>query len=136
MKPEQPKPQPAAQESSHEAEITELMSMGFPREQCVEALRAAFFNVERAVEYLINGIPANLRNRPQQPNVPQPAADIEGEGDSEEPELGGQSGPEQLRAIFNSPQLASIRQLIRQNPAALQPILAQLAQTAPPIYNV
>jgi hypothetical protein len=26
--------------------------------------------------------------------------------------------------------------LIRQNPAALQPILAQLAQSAPPIYNV
>jgi hypothetical protein len=26
--------------------------------------------------------------------------------------------------------------LIRQNPAALQPILGQLAQTAPQIYNV
>jgi hypothetical protein len=54
-------------------------------------------------------------------------------------DLGGsgqQPGPEQLRAIFNSPQLASIRQLIRQNPNALQPILAQLAQSAPQIYNV
>jgi UV excision repair protein RAD23 len=106
--------------------------MGFPREQCLEALRAAFFNLERAVEYLINGIPANIRHSAQQPQQQQqPAAESEAE-----PELGGQSGPEQLRAIFNSPQLASIRQLIRQNPAALQPILAQLAQSAPPIYNV
>lgn len=77
VKPEQPKPQqPAQQEGSHEAEINELMSMGFGREQCVQALRAAFFNVERAVEYLINGIPANLQGQPQQ----QPVADEEEEG--------------------------------------------------------
>jgi UV excision repair protein RAD23 len=130
VKPQEQKPQQPQQEASHEAEISELMSMGFPREQCVEALRAAFFNVERAVEYLINGIPANVRPPPsgqgQQP-VPEAEGGAEGEGGS---------GPEQLRAIFNSPQLASIRQLLRQNPAALQPILAQLAQSAPPLYNV
>lgn len=47
--------------------------MGFPREQCVEAYRAAFHNLERAVEYLINGIPANLKGNAigQQP-LPQP----------------------------------------------------------------
>lgn len=35
------------------------MSMGFPREQCVAALRAAYNNSERAVEYLLNGIPSH-----------------------------------------------------------------------------
>ena len=100
--------------------------MGFPREQCVEALRAAFNNVERAVEYLINGIPANVLHRPP----PQQAQGQQGQAAE------GSLGPEQLRAIFNHPQLASIRRVIRQNPNALQPILVQLAQSAPQIYNV
>lgn len=36
------------------------MSMGFPREKCVKALRAAFGDSERAVEYVLNGIPAGM----------------------------------------------------------------------------
>lgn len=36
------------------------MSMGFEREKCNAALRAAFGDSDRAVEYLLNGIPANI----------------------------------------------------------------------------
>lgn len=100
--------------------------MGFPREQCIEALRAAFNNVERAVEYLINGIPANLRGQAHQPV--QPPAQQGGEGQ--------QLGVGHLRALFNHPQFAQIRDVIRSNPMALQPILQQISQTSPQLYNV
>jgi hypothetical protein len=41
-----------------------------------------------------------------------------------------------LAQLVNSPQFAQIKQVIRSNPAALQPILAQIQQTSPQLYSV
>ena len=49
--------------------------MGFERAQIDEALRAAFFNPDRAIEYLLNGIPENIRAEQRQPT---PAAGAQG----------------------------------------------------------
>mmetsp|Transcript_55800 Transcript_55800/g.157196 ORF Transcript_55800/g.157196 Transcript_55800/m.157196 type:complete len:516 (+) Transcript_55800:154-1701(+) len=54
-----------------EAAIEQLSGMGFDRPKVVEALRAAFNNPERAVEFLFNGIPAVAT---QPAATPQPAA--------------------------------------------------------------
>jgi hypothetical protein len=91
------------------------MSMGFPREQCVAALRAAFNNSERAVEYLLNGIPA---------------------GGSQGAPGGQGQAAEALQALASLPQFEMIRQAVQQDPNALQTILDQLATTSPEVYNV
>lgn len=46
----------------NEHKVEELSKMGFPKEECLAALKAAFGNLDRAVEYLLNGVPlgANL----------------------------------------------------------------------------
>jgi UV excision repair protein RAD23 len=99
--------------------------MGFPREKCVDALRAAFNNTDRAVEYLLNGIPANLGN-------------LGGNGNQGVNQGGNQGlgSAAMLAGLVNNPQFAQIRELIQSDPSALQPILQQIAQTSPQLYNV
>ncbi len=98
------------------------MSMGFPRDQVLKALRAAWNNADTAVEYLLNG------NIPENPPEPRKQGGLG--------RFGGQMDAAILAQLVNSPQFAQFKQIIRINPAALQPILAQIQQSSPQIYNV
>ncbi|KAL8927968.1 MAG: hypothetical protein Q9208_002043 [Pyrenodesmia sp. 3 TL-2023] len=52
--------------SQRDAAIQNMESMGFPRGEIDRAMRAAYFNPDRAVEYLLNGIPENIQQEQQQ----------------------------------------------------------------------
>ncbi|KAL9602587.1 MAG: hypothetical protein Q9219_001731 [cf. Caloplaca sp. 3 TL-2023] len=49
-----------------EAAVQNMESMGFPRAEIDRAMRAAYFNPDRAVEYLLNGIPENVQQEQEQ----------------------------------------------------------------------
>ncbi|KDE06139.1 hypothetical protein MVLG_03554 [Microbotryum lychnidis-dioicae p1A1 Lamole] len=50
--------------SALQSSINEMVSMGFPRDQVMKALKASFNNPHRAVEYLMTGIPESSEPAP------------------------------------------------------------------------
>ncbi|KAF2085828.1 UV excision repair protein Rad23 [Saccharata proteae CBS 121410] len=94
--PATPSPAPAAPQSTEsirfndpsalamgperEAAIANMESMGFPRAEVERAMRAAYFNPDRAVDYLLTGIPESaLREGPGgTASSPTPAAPATG----------------------------------------------------------
>lgn len=127
---------PAPQPETANPAVDMLCAMGFPRDQVVAALRAAFNNPDRAVEYLTNGIPAQLA---QQAAAPTPAAAAHAAaattGSAAPPSGGGGLSRSSLEAIRNEPQFQQIRSIIRTNPHLLQQFIQQLQRENPELFE-
>ena len=144
-----------------EAVVTQIMTMGFERDQVLKALRAAFNNPDRAVEYLLTGIP----EAPAAPEAPAPAAQAEAmetamgqppsvDGAAATPASigagalnlfpegipnieGGQDGDgHMLDFLRDNPQFQAIRVMVQGNPQILQPMLAELQRQNPQLYHL
>ncbi|XP_063057200.1 RAD23 homolog A, nucleotide excision repair protein b isoform X2 [Engraulis encrasicolus] len=147
---------------AYENLVSEIMSMGYEREQVIAALRASYNNPDRAVEYLLMGIPAEPEQPLQEvtrptaavgagaaagaaavapvPAVPNPTAPP-----ADTPQATPTSGtgaPSQtpssgnpLEFLRNQPQFLQMRQIILQNPALLPALLQQLGRDNPQLLQ-
>ncbi|CAC5387819.1 RAD23 [Mytilus coruscus] len=141
----------------YENMVTELMSMGFEREQVLRALRASFNNPDRAVEYLLGGIPdvqepaqpvAPLSQQPTSATGALPASTGAPSASLGAPPpaaagapptlTGGQAstGEDPLAFLRTQPQFQRMRQLIQQNPQILPALLQQIGQSNPPLLQL
>jgi len=113
--------------------IDEICAMGFEKPKVVEALKAAFNNPDRAIEYLFNGIPQNIASSfpGGQSNV-QPGTQGTGQAN---PEAEAIDPENPLAFLANNPMFQQLRNVIQTNPNLLQPALAQLANTQPQLFQ-
>ncbi|CAJ0948139.1 unnamed protein product, partial [Mesorhabditis belari] len=123
----EPAPAPPAEQNysaEQQASIEAVMNMGYGREQVIAALQAAYWNADRAVEYLITGLPNDmLVNAANVDALLEEGGEEEGEADS-------------LEYLAQLPQFNELRQMIRQNPAMLPNLMQQFASINPELASV
>ncbi|KAK4070211.1 uncharacterized protein Triagg1_6632 [Trichoderma aggressivum f. europaeum] len=145
--------------------IASMEAMGFERTQIEAAMRAAFNNPDRAVEYLLTGIPESVQQT-QRANSPPQAAPAGPEAAAGPPDdaanvnlfdlaaqrrsgaTAGQTGGGlsagaaaqvelgNLDFLRNSPQFQQLRQVVQQSPQMLEPILQQLGAGNPQLAQL
>lgn len=132
----------------YERAVTEMMSMGYVRPQIEAAMRAAFNNPDRAVEYLLSVSVLNMKNKNKRTNknVFNLKGEIPNQTEATNPhntdELSersdDESGDEEdlIAALRSNPQFAQLRTLLQQNPSQAPQLLSQMSQTNPELINL
>ncbi|ORC90726.1 UV excision repair RAD23-like protein [Trypanosoma theileri] len=120
--------------------IDSIVAMGFEdRGQVALALRTAYMNPDRAVEFLCTGIPSRaIEQIAEEMNVPTTQPGHSAELPNRRAPLGGQpQGNSNLRqALMNIPDFEEIRALVQTNPQALAAVLQQLQLHYPEIIEL
>ncbi|CAD5111823.1 DgyrCDS1093 [Dimorphilus gyrociliatus] len=124
--------------SDFERMVTEIMGMGFERDQVERAMRASFNNPDRAVEYLFNGIPdvGSTEAAPTLPSQSSSSTAQETPATPSQPADGPTAPSDALQFLRSQPQFRQMRHVIRDNPNLLQPLLQQIRQTNPDLFRM
>ncbi|VVB11561.1 unnamed protein product [Arabis nemorensis] len=139
--------------SSLEQIVQQLMDMGggsWDKETVTRALRAAYNNPERAVDYLYSGIPETAEVA-----VPVPGAQMAGSGAAPVPAVSrgpnsspldlfpqetvaaaGTGDPGTLEFLRNNDQFQQLRTMVHSNPQILQPMLQELGKQNPQLLRL
>jgi UV excision repair protein RAD23 len=129
--------------AAYEQALNQLMEMGFDRNLATRAMRKAFNNPDRAVEYLMSG---NVNDTDNDNSGPEGGAAAEPE------EQGGRGGGSHesfsemigqdvnasmvLEMFRNDPQFRQLRHIIQRNPTLLEPTLQEIAYSNPMLMEV
>ncbi|TIC29553.1 UV excision repair protein Rad23 [Wallemia mellicola] len=130
--------------SELETAVSNMVEMGFDRAQVMKAMRASFNNPERAVEYLMTGIPQHLQ-QPEQSEQPQQQSEQQPNQPTGAPlnlfdAARQQSSPAAGQAApggdDQQAQLAELVQAAQENPALLQSLIQEIAQSNPTLAQL
>merc|ERR550539_1346692 len=128
--------------------VQNIVDMGYEKSQVMAALRASYNTPERAIEYLINGIPETLEyEEASLPGFPTstlspatlPPEPSTGEASSVAANLstGNESASSNpLDFLRNQESFGQMREMIRRNPEMLNAALQQLGQSNPQLNQV
>jgi len=122
--------------------VQQLQDMGYEKTQVEAALRASFNNPDRAVEYLLTGIPpqAELGGGVLGGGAPATgapaAAPTAGLGSGVAVPAGGGGGENPLAFLRDHEMFQQIRSVIQQNPNMLSTMLQQIGQSNPQLLQI
>ncbi|MED6143067.1 Ubiquitin receptor RAD23d, variant 2 [Stylosanthes scabra] len=149
--------------SNLESTIQQILEMGggsWDRDTVIRALRAAFNNPERAIEYLYSGIPEQAEvpavarssavglaaNPSVQAQPQQPQAQVAPSGGPNTnplnlfpqgiPDMGANENAGDLDFLRNSQQFQALRAMVQANPQILQPMLQELGRQNPHLMQL
>ncbi|OII75036.1 uncharacterized protein cubi_03146 [Cryptosporidium ubiquitum] len=121
-----------------EETIANIVNMGFERELVVRAMRAAFNNPDRAVEYLTSGLPI-----PENPVAANPANTTPANSNASlntaitpTEESSSEQLPGNLESLRTNPLFQQLRSVVQQDPRILPELLVRIGQSNPEILQL
>ncbi|XP_009070739.1 PREDICTED: UV excision repair protein RAD23 homolog B, partial [Acanthisitta chloris] len=123
---------------SYENMVAEIMSMGYEQDQVIMALRASFNNPDRAVEYLLMGIPGDnhcVAESLQTTSTGASQSSSMAAAVATSSTTTHSSGGHPLEFLRNQPQFHQMRQIIRQNPSLLPALLQEIGRENPQLLQ-
>ncbi len=124
----------------YQAGLNMLKEMGFPESECESALRAAYGNTDRAVEYLMNGIPPGLLGSMgtggntggnTTPGTSTNAGVQQQQQQQQQQQTGGG-----LAALRRNPVLLNqLKRIVQNDPSKLSEVLQRIATTDPTLFK-